>query len=230
VVERETVMPNSTATAPPPYDPGIEIGILRERQQTQGQQITSIDNRVSSLETEMRRGFSDVLIAMNSMKEDNSRAVAGIRDQTTNALNIISADIAASRRPQWQAISVGVAILVVLGGLVYWPIKQEAATIREDVAALQKGAITRDETEAFRRRASEDRVRTETAISDLRATSVPRGEYTERASGINERFGDISRRIEDLRSQVGATYGLRDFIQDLNRRLDRVEENRRIGP
>lgn len=221
-------MPNS-GTANGTYDPMIEIGILRERQQTQSQQMGDINSRVVSMETEMRRGFSDVSIIVNSIKEDMNRNLSSIRDQNTLALNTISADISASRRPQWQAIGVGITFLVVLGGLVYWPIKQEAATIREDVASLQKGAVTREETEAFRRRAAEDRSRTEEAISDLRGISVPRGEYTERSAGINERFADITRRLEDVRGALGATYGVRDVIQRLEQRLDMLDRAKGSG-
>jgi hypothetical protein len=210
-------MPNSEQTGS--YNPGIEIGILRERQQAQGVQITQIDSRVGLLENEMRRGFSDVLVAFNSAKDETSRSLAAIRDELNN-----------SRRPQWQALSVLLAVLVVVGGLVYLPVKQELSALKEDLAFQQTAMAripSRDETEAWRRRAAEDRERVETAVTNLRTTSVPRGEYSERAESISERFADLARRIEDLRGT--STYGMRDILQRLEQKIDAVERERPKG-
>lgn len=84
-------------------------------------------------------------------------------------------------------------------------------------------------------------------ITQLKEDLVPRGEHTEKWRANDNRFDDQSRQlvavqnllteqikgesasIDDLKHQFGATYGLRDILADIQKRMDRLEEVKKNG-
>lgn len=77
-------------------------------------------------------------------------------------------------------------------------------------------------------RGIEDRDRTDKVIAALREAQVPRAEYNVRLAGIDHDHDDLQRQIDQIRTSLGDTYSLKDFIRDLQGRIDRLEAARRV--
>lgn len=69
-----------------------------------GEHLASLETRVGALEN----GVSQIITTLN--------ALAGKMEDRS--------------RPQWQAIGVGVALLGLLGGFAYWPIREALSDIK----------------------------------------------------------------------------------------------------
>lgn len=181
-------------------------------QAQQGERITNLGRRQSDLESEMRTGFRQMETAFSTFS-----------NETRSAIATLSSNIADRSRPQWQALGVMVSIVVVLGGLVYWPIRESTNDLKTALLALSERSVTRTELDWRGERSAEDRKRTEAAIADIRAGLVPRAEHERVWQSYDQRFADEQRQLDELKSQFGSVYSQRDVVRDILERLDRAE-------
>lgn len=65
----------------------------------------------------------------------------------------------------------------------------------------------------------------DTRVRENAAAVVPRGEHQERWRSEQEARAAIQRQVDEVKQAMGGIYGARDVIQDLQRRLDRVEHS-----
>jgi len=192
------------------FDPMAQYARLSERVENQGKDIVD-------LRSNMNTGFQTV----------------------NSAISTLSNELRASGRTQWPAIwaalSVGVAILTGLGFMALQPIKDSIATIREDakaqatdtstsISAIVDKMVTQKEMEWRTQRGTEDRKRSDEAISALRDAQVPRQEMERVWQSDDQRFSDLQRQIDDANNRFGNTYTLSDYIKRLTDRLDAVEQ------
>jgi hypothetical protein len=177
-------------------------------QAAMSERVTNMGRRINDIEVEMRTGFAAV-----------GKSIEGL-----------ATNLSERSRPQWQALSVMLAVVVVLGGLVYWPIREATADLKASVQALAEKTITRDELDWRAARGTEDRARTEAAIGELRTLSVTRAEWMERNASRDHQIDDLQREISELKAQQAGTYGARDLLLDLRERLDRLERERPAMP
>lgn len=181
------------------FDPVASWAKLSERVENQGKDIVDLRSNMNS-------GF-----------------------QSINAnLTALSNELRAGGKTQWpviwSAIGVSFAIIVAIGGLAYAPITAATGRLESALAAMSERMITREELEWRSARAAEDRGRQETAISDLRANTVTRPEWTERNRARDQEVSDISRRVDEIRADFGSVYGTRDVIQQIQQEIDRLRQ------
>jgi len=118
-----------------------------------------------------------------------------------------------------------VSVVVVLGGLVYWPIRESTTDLKaQDVETgrliqslttetgkaiqnLAANTVSGQEMDWRSQRGAEDRVRMEAAIADLRSGTVNRNEWVERNRAYDQQTADFNRRLDELRQDFGSVYG-----------------------
>lgn len=183
-----------------------------------GERVTNLNRRQSDLETEMRSGFKQMESSMSAMSTEMRSAVSAL-----------SGNIAERNKPQWQAIAVALSFCTIVGGLVYWPIKDDTSGVKASILLITERMVTQKELEWRTARGVEDRQRTESAVKDIRESLVPRAEHERVWQNYSNKDEDLQRQVDELKQAQGSVYGARDVILDLRQRLDRVERER-VGP
>lgn len=189
-------------------EPILNVARLSERVENQGKDIMDLRSNMNS-------GFQGV----------NANITA------------LSSELRSSSKTHWPAIwaalSVGMSILAGLGFLSLQPIKDNTNRLENAMVRLAETTVSQKEMEWRTQRGAEDRKRQDDALVDLRASSVTRNEWSERNHARDNEIAELSRRIDELRQEVGSVYGTRDVIVDLKRQLDtlrqRVFESRGDG-
>lgn len=155
--------------------------------------------------------------------------------QGVNAnLAALSNELRSAGKTHWPvifaALSVVITILAGLGFLSLQPIKDNTARLETALVRLAETSVSQKEMEWRSARGAEDRMRTETAVKDLREAQVPRLELTRVWDNYDQRFTDQQRQIDEVKQAQGSVYGQRDVILDLRERLDRMERQRLSAP
>ena len=160
-------------------------------------------------------------------------------------LDRLSTEMSAGQKTQWPvvwaAMGVCVSILGLIGGILYYPIRSELAEtkativeVRKDLAdrfdKMSTGFVSRQEIDWRATRAGGDRDRAGKVIATIRDAQVPRAEYEERWRGADQRNVDMQRQIDQVRAAFGETYSLRDFVRQMQERIDRLEARPRPPP
>lgn len=109
-----------------------------------------------------------------------------------------------SQRPQWQAYGVMVTVVVVLGGLVYWPIREQGGRIEDALIKIADDKVGRQEWVITQDRGKETRDRLN--------------------SDINRGDEDLQRQIDELKRAAGETYSLRDVVVELKQNQKEIQE------
>ncbi len=203
-------MNNGNGNGTSVFDPMASWARLSERVENQGKDIVD-------LRSNMNTGFQGV-----------------------NAnLSALSNELRSSSKTQWPAIwaalSVGVGILTGLGFMALQPIKDNVSQIREDakaqsistglsIASVVDKMVTQKEMEWRTARGAEDRKRQDDAVIDLRTNTVSRNEWSERNHARDGEITELSRRIDELRQQVGGIYGATDVIKDLQNEVKMLRQ------
>lgn len=182
-----------------------------------GERVTNLGRRQSDLETEMRSGFKQM-----------ESAVSSLANETRNSISSLSSSIAERNKPQWQAIAVALSFCTIVGGLVYWPIKDDTSGVKSSILLITERMVTQKELEWRTNRGIEDRSRMESAIKDIRDGLVPRAEHERVWRNTDQQLAQVQKQIDDLKAGQASTYSARDVILDLRERLDRVERTRGI--
>lgn len=177
------------------FDPVASYARLSERVEGQGRDI-------ADLRSNMNTGFRNV---EGSLKHLADTVAGGTKTQWP----VI-----------WSAIGVSFAIIVAIGGLAYAPVNRAIDRVETTVGTLSDKIVTRQEMDWRQARSQEDRSRTDTAIVELRNSSVTRNEWSERNRARDQEIADVSRRVDEIRQEVGAVYGTRDVIVDLKKEID----------
>jgi hypothetical protein len=194
--------------------------------------------RITNLETvfgEFRREFSHQIGAVNA-------SVSAIQSKMDERFNALTSSLAERNRPQYQALGFALSVILAVGALAYWPIREstndlkandvETARIIQSLATetnktiqnLAANTVSRQEMDWRAARGIEDRDRTTQAITDLRVNAVARSEWSERNRASDQQMAELSRRMEELRSDFGAVYGTRDVIKDMKQEIDALRQ------
>jgi hypothetical protein len=126
--------------------------------------------------------------------------------QVESALSVLSTEVRAGGKTQWQTIvtSVGVvvAILGALGALAYLPIRNGMDQLAGEARIMRETVVPRAEHVDRWRRADEDLARLEAAIHRNQDRIVPRGEHEEKWRGHDRLLVDLQRQVQELRRSV----------------------------
>ncbi|SES38216.1 hypothetical protein [Rhizobium sp. NFR03] len=114
----------------------------------------------------------------------------------------------------------------IVGGLVYWPIKDDTSSVKSSIRLITERVVTQKELEWRTNRGIEDRSRMEGAIKDIRDGLVPRAEHERVWRNTDQQLASAQKQIDALKAGQASTYSDRDVILDLRERLDRVERAR----
>lgn len=68
--------------------------------------------------------------------------------------------------------------------------------------------------------------RLESAAADTAKSIVPRGEHEQRWTATGETQATMQRQIDEIKKSFGDTFSLRDAMQQLQRRIDMIEQRR----
>lgn len=181
------------------FDPSVKWAQLSERVENQGRDIVD-------LRSNMNTGFQNVQSALASLTNE-------LRGSTKTQWPVI-----------WSAIGVCFVVITAIGGLAYAPITTAMNRLDQTLSGLSEKMVTREELKWRAERGVEDRVRTDAAITELRSGAVTRLEWQERNRARDTEVADLSRRVDEIRSDVGAVYGTRDVIQDMKEEIDRLRQ------
>lgn len=167
--------------------------------------------------------------------------VAGLEQTFQSFANSISAQIGAlstklderSRTP-WATLLAGMGIVIAVmtagGQLAKAPIDQAITRLERDV----ENSLPSDRFNEFKNTYESNRIvgrqdnDTKFAalvnqVSVLAAAVVPRGENEEHWRSIDTRAGDLQRQLDDLKKTFGDTFSLRDALQQMQARIDKLE-------
>ncbi|MGR9252758.1 hypothetical protein [Rhizobium leguminosarum] len=180
-------------------EPVLNVARLSERVENQGKDITDLRSNMNS-------GFQGV----------NANITA------------LSSELRSSSKTHWPAIwaalSVGMTILAGLGFLSLQPIKDNTNRLENAMVRLAETSVSQKEMEWRTQRGAEDRKRQDDAMTDLRSNTISRNEWSERNHARDNEIAELSRRIDELRQEVGSVYGTRDVIVDLKRQIDTLRQ------
>ena len=177
-----------------------------------GERVTNLGRRQTDLEAEMRAGFKQMESAMSAVAAEMRNSVAAL-----------STNIAERNKPQWQAMGVVLTFCAMLGGLAYWPINSATTDLKAAVTTISANMVTQKEMEWRTARGSEDRLRTEAAIADLRESQVPRQEMERVWQSDDQQKAALQKQIDELKQAQANTYSARDLLLDMRERQDRLE-------
>lgn len=181
------------------FDPIAQWARLSERVENQGKDIVD-------LRSNMNTGFSNVQAALTSLTNE-------LRGSTKTQWPVI-----------WSAVGVCFTVIAAIGGLAYLPITTSMTRLDQTLSTLSEKMVTRQELDWRAARGTEDRDRTEGAISEIRSNAVSRAEWTERNHARDQEVTDLSRRVDEIRADFGAVYGTRDVIVDLKKEVDNLRQ------
>lgn len=189
-------------------------------------------------------GFIDFRREVNQQFTNVNAAVSSLLAKMDERFTTLNTSIADRSRPQWQALGVMVSIVVVLGGLVYWPIRESTNDLKDQdqetsrliqsltaetskaIQSLAANSVSRQEMDWRSARGVEDRISIQTAIADIRAGLVPRAEHERVWANFDQRFADEQRQIDEVKAASASVYNVRDVIMDLRNRLDALERTK----
>lgn len=139
------------------------------------------------------------------------------------SIKALSDQLASGGKPQWQAIGVALTFAVVIGGMAYWPIREQQSDLKSALATVSENMVTREELDWRAGRGAEDRTRTEAAIKELRSEQVSRGEHEQKWASYDIQLRDLQRQADEVKRQLSEVYSPRDALLDVRERLERLE-------
>lgn len=172
------------------------------------------------------------------------QAVQGVATQVAN----LAATFNDRSRTPWALLLTGagvmISVLVVLGGLAYQPIAAGIARADRDITETRANGLSITSFLDFKSTYENNRIasrndndakfaaskaQTESDIKRLEEAlqgQVPRAEHERVWANYDQRFADIQRQLDEMKSSQASTYGVRDVILDYRERLDRLEQRR----
>lgn len=178
------------------FDPLAQYARLSERVENQGKDIIDLRSNMNS-------GFQGVHASLNALSNE-------FRNNTKTPWPVI-----------WSAIGVCFAVLVGIGGALYYPVRETMAETKADLRLLGDRSVSVNSFQDFRNTYESNR-------------QISRNEYIDKFNNITGRIDankeDLQRQIDQLTAQYASTYGARDIILDLRERIDRMERERNTTP
>ncbi len=206
-------------------DLGARVGV-------QSQRIANLEGLFADLRRDMNQQIGNVTTAMS-----------GIASKMDERFAAMSAAMAEKNKTQWpviwSAIGVSFAVLAYFVTQNLTPLKENDARFEQSLVALTTTTnqgfqsiidkmVTRQEMDWRSERGAEDRVRTETALIDLRQSMLPRNEWSERNASRDHEIASLQRQIDlqraDFQTFANSMGNGRDFITDLKQEVARLRD------
>lgn len=176
--------------------------------------LATLEERVGNL-------YDDIVhfdASLGSLEKKIDATYIALSNKVDSAITSINAKLDERSRIQWPAWAVAVSVVIAVGTLVYWPIKDQI----NDLHVGQERNITtlRDmQKDSYQH------------LVDLQKSVVPRGEHEEKWRSFDAQHADLKaavatgdlslqRQIDDLNRRMADTYNARDALLYDRQRID----------
>lgn len=174
---------------------------------------------------------------INTLQSDHVELKASIDRQFTSvhsAIQSIANEIKDRAKFNWQPVGILLTFVTVVGGLVYYPIKEGMASQSDTMKIIAEKMVTEKELSTFvgatrERRDDQQRVaearftRVEGEVDKLQGAVVPRGELEANWSSQRARDTEFQRQLDEQRGRVESIYSPRDAIASLQRTVEDLQ-------
>ena len=133
----------------------------------------------------------------------------------------------------WPALGVMLTFLTIIGGLVWWPVREgqartEAALLEQSriLADIAKEKVSVREADARGGRTQSDIARLREDVQSVERVVVPRGEMEEKWRSTDRDNTALQRQIDDLKKFNTDLVSARDFLKNLDDRMRALEMRR----
>lgn len=188
--------------------PPADTGVLRERVYNLERSVTTTQQELHEIRSVMATG-EDI--------RSVQAGIAAISADVKQQLAAITGEMKNYGKPQWQAIGVGVTVLALMGGILYWPIRDKQGDHQDRLSRIEQNYVPervhQREWDQRDKALKELRDRTEDNTKEL----VPREVFTQRTDELSRQIAEISRRQGDV-------YTARDVILDLRNEVRQLKE------
>jgi hypothetical protein len=213
---------------------------FEERFATLDERVNNLRSSFNNLEASTRQGFSQ-----------SEATLSAFSARTEASIQSLSNQIGSAQKPQWTVIAMFatlfVTIMGVLFGMVSNPLtnsvnelkandKEQASliaagahSITDLIGVLPKEFIGRADFDQRVARAADDRKALGDVLEGLRADKLSRAEWSLRNEAVNSLVGDLNRRVDEIRQELVSIAGPRDALEELGRRIDRLETGKAGG-
>lgn len=197
------------------------------------------ENRVNTMRREFDPGAMEQRVygieqSVSALGQSTATQINALSQQITN----LATKIDERGKMPWPALSVMLSALVVIGGLVWYPVKNDLTrteslliklsdTVSEKYVTKEQSATAGQRRDDWQRVAEERFKRVESDADRLQTSIVPRGEHEEKWRGNEGQIAALKGQIEDLKKTFGDTYGPRDALLQLLRRVEQLEAAKR---
>lgn len=170
------------------------------------------------------QGDREELGVLRTRMTNVERAIQSVGDNVA----ALSAKFDKKSEIPWQALGVMLGFVGLIGGALYWPIREGQSELKsamvEVTKVLSRDFVTIRELDNRSARTVDERKRLELDITNIERDLVPRGEHTERWRGFDNQVANLQRQIDDQKKAFGDTYSLRDAMQQYRRELDDLRQ------
>lgn len=127
----------------------------------------------------------------------------------------------------WQALGVMLAFVGMIGGALYWPIREGQSELKiamvEMTKTIARDFVTIRELDNRSARSTDERKRMELDLSNIEKELVPRAEHAERWRSVDNQFSSQQRQIDDIKRFNSDLVSVPSFLKDVNERLRSME-------
>lgn len=196
------------------------------------------NQRVNTLERSVRELGED----QHRMGKELASQISGVSTTLATKLEGVVGQLNERNKIQWPALSVLLGFIVAVGGLVYWPIKDNQTRFESHLLRIAENSVSQKEldqrfsTTAARRddwqRASEERyAANKAAIDSMREAMVPRWMHDEKWRVADRDNQELRTEIQNAqkmivpRAEVDEKWRSTDNkFADLQRQIDKQEK------
>lgn len=204
-----------------------------------------LEQRVFHIEKAVADQATQTANAINQLAQNVSSQIAQVQQNTSEQISALSTTIGnlgtkleERAKIPWPALAVMLSFLVVVGGLVWFPIAENMKDMKVALITLDKESsstfLSRAEYTArtdslgrlrdLQTQLFTDRVgRLENEVKENARSIVPRGEHDEKWSAQRDRDAELTRQIEEMRKNFAEMYSPRDALRTMQERISDLE-------
>lgn len=235
-------MPNSGTIKPAPYDReqidrhGSEIALVQQQQNQTSRDVARLSDALSAAAKEWA-------VNLTNLQAQFRAELSTVSKDLSKQIEDLAGELRKNREINWQPYGILLSVLVVIGGLVYWPIDKEQQNQRENfnslvttiasnnkamsdqilslTAVMRTEFVSQKEYNTARTWAEGERNRVNIELRDLRDNIVPRGEHDQQWKTEAERITNVQETARNnFNNLMGQVVQIRS---DFQRQIDELK-------
>ena len=170
------------------------------------------------------------MVAFEKDLQDLGNAIQQQFSGISSTIASLSTKLDERAKIPWPALGVMLTFLTIIGGLVWWPVREgqartEAALLEQAriIAEINKDKVSARELDSRAARTQTDLSRLREDIQAVDRVTVPRGEHEEKWRGHDRQVESLQRQIDDLKKFNTDLVSARDFLKNLDDRMRALE-------